>query len=99
MIGRIGVCVMAGALALGAAGAVSGAGDAARGEAMAKGCSCHKSKGDLNGVPADALLAKMRAYKAGQGPNKAMISIMQRYADEDMPDLAAYFSGLEAVRK
>ncbi len=99
MTGKIGVCVLAGALALCAAGAASGAGDAAKGEALAKGCSCHKSKGDLNGVPTDALLAKMRAYKDGQGPNKAMITIMQKLSDADLPDLAAYYSGLAAVKK
>ncbi|MFZ5813310.1 MAG: c-type cytochrome [Thermodesulfobacteriota bacterium] len=99
MTGRIGVYVVAGALALCMAGAASGAGDAAKGETMSKGCSCHKTRGDLNGVPADTLLAKMRAYKAGQGQNKAMISIMQRYSEEDLPDLAAYYSGLPATKK
>jgi cytochrome c553 len=94
-----GACVVAGAVALCLAGAVAHAGDAAKGEALAKGCSCHKAKGDLNGRSEADLMAKMQAYKAGQGPNKAMITIMQKVADADLPDLAAYYAGLAAVKK
>ncbi|NDY58093.1 cytochrome C [Desulfovibrio sulfodismutans] len=97
MTGKCGACIVAAILGLSLAGAAL-AGDAAKGEALAKGCSCHK-KGDLNGRPEADLLAKMQAYKAGQGPNKAMVTIMQKVADADLPDLAAYYAGLEAVKK
>jgi len=73
-------------------GAALAAGDAAKGEALAKGCACHKSKGDLNGQAPDMLVSKMQAFKAGQGNNKAMISIMQKHSEADMADLAAYYA-------
>lgn len=99
MTGKFGACIVAALLALSLAGAAAQAGDAAKGEALAKGCSCHKSKGDLNAMPEAELMAKMQAYKAGQGTNKAMITIMQKVADADLPDLAAYYAGLAAVKK
>ncbi len=76
------------------AAAAMAAGDAAKGEALAKGCACHKSKGDLNGVDAAALTAKMLAYKDGKGENKAMIAIMQKQSPENIDDLAAYYASL-----
>jgi len=95
---KAGACIVAAALGLSLAGAAL-AGDAAKGEALAKGCSCHKSRGDLNGMSTADLMAKMQAYKAGQGTNKAMITIMQKVAEADLPDLAAYYAGLAAVKK
>lgn len=75
--------------------AAMAAGDAAKGgELAAKGCACHKSKADLNGRDAAALLVKMQAFKAGQGTNKAMISIMKKYETPDMENLAAYYASL-----
>jgi cytochrome c553 len=91
--------IVAGALSLCLAGAAAQAGDAAKGETLAKGCSCHKSRGDLNGKPEAELMAKMQAYKAGQGQNKAMVTIMQKAADADLPDLAAYYAAQPAVKK
>jgi cytochrome c553 len=71
------------------------AGDAAKGEAVAaKGCACHKSKADLNGKDAAMLLGKMKAFQEGQGENKAMISIMKKYTEQDMADLSAYYASL-----
>lgn len=87
-----GLCAGIMVMALCLAGAAVQAGDAAKGEALAKGCSCHKNRGDLNGVPEADLVAKMQAYKAGKGENKAMITIMQKVADADLPDLAAYYA-------
>ena len=69
-------------------------GDPAKGGELAKGCACHKSKGDLDGVDAAALTAKMQAYKDGKGDNKAMIAIMKKQSDQDMADLAAYYASL-----
>ena len=76
------------AVAAGAAGA------AAKGEALAKGCACHKSKADLNGVDAATLTAKMQAFKDGKGENKAMVAIMQKQSPENIADLAAYYASL-----
>lgn len=78
----------------GAAVAAFAAGDAAKGGELAKGCACHKSKADLNGVDAATLTAKMKAFQAGQGENKAMIAIMKKRSDQDVADLAAYYASL-----
>ncbi len=90
---RIGALVFAAILCGAAAGALA-AGDAAKGEGLAKACACHKSKGDLDGQIPAALMEKMKAFKDGSGENKAMISIMKKYSDQDMEDLAAYYASL-----
>jgi len=90
---RIGVLFL-GLVLCGAAAVALAAGDAAKGETLAKGCACHKSKGDLDGKDAAALLEKMQSYKDGQGDNKAMIAIMKKHSDQDMADLSAYFASL-----
>jgi len=90
----VGMFILA-AILCGAAVAAMAAGDAAKGgEIATKGCACHKSKADLNGQDAAALLTKMEAFKAGQGENKAMISIMKKYETPDMENLAAYYASL-----
>jgi len=76
------------------AAAALAAGDAARGGELARGCACHKSKGDLDGKDAAVLLEKMQAYKDGKGGNKAMIAIMKKQSDGAMADLAAYYASL-----
>ncbi|MHC1713555.1 MAG: cytochrome c [Solidesulfovibrio sp.] len=78
----------------GVAAVAMAAGDAAKGETLAKGCACHKSKGDLDGKDATALLKKMQAYKDGNGDNKAMVAIMKKQSDQDVADLAAYYASL-----
>ena len=78
----------------GAAVAAFAAGDAANGEKLAKGCACHKSKGDLDGKDVATLTAKMQAFKEGKGENKAMIMIMKKQSDTDIADLAAYYASL-----
>ena len=81
-------------LVFGLAALALAAGDPAKGGELAKGCACHKSKGDLDGVDAAALTAKMQAFKDGKGENKAMISIMKKHSDQDVADLAAYYASL-----
>ena len=89
---RIGILLFL--LVFGLAALALAAGDPAKGGELAKGCACHKSKGDLDGVDAAALTAKMQAYKEGKGENKAMISIMKKQSDQDVTDLAAYYASL-----
>jgi cytochrome c553 len=89
---RIGMLVLT--LVFGLAALALAAGDPAKGGELAKGCACHKSKGDLDGMDAAALTAKMQAYKDGKGDNKAMIAIMKKQSDQDMADLAAYYASL-----
>ena len=91
---RVGALIAV-AVLCGAAVTAVAAGDAAKGEAVAaKGCACHKSKGDLDGKEAAVLAAKMQAFKDGQGENKAMLSIMKKYEAQDIEDLAAYYASL-----
>ena len=78
------------------AAAALAAGDAAKGADLAKGCACHKSKADLDGKDAAALLGKMQAFKDGKGENKAMVAIMKKHSDQDLADLAAYYASLPA---
>ena len=89
---RIGIFLLL--LVFGLAALALAAGDPAKGGELAKGCACHKSKGDLDGVDAAALTAKMQAFKDGTGENKAMISIMKKQSDQDVADLAAYYASL-----
>ena len=89
---RIGILICA--LVLGLCALAYAAGDAAKGAELAKGCACHKSKGDLDGLDVAALTAKMQAYKDGKGDNKAMIAIMKKQSDENIADLAAYYASL-----
>lgn len=78
----------------GVAAAALAAGDAAKGGELAKGCACHKSKGDLDGKDAAVLQEKMQAFKDGKGDNKAMVAIMKKQSDQDVADLAAYYASL-----
>ena len=89
---RIGMLVCV--LVLGLCALALAAGDPAKVADLAKGCACHKSKGDLDGVDAAVLAAKMQAFKDGKGDNKAMIAIMKKQSDQDMADLAAYYASL-----
>lgn len=89
---RIGIFF--GILVFGLAALALAAGDPAKGGELAKACACHKSKGDLDGVDAAALTAKMQAFKDGQGENKAMVTIMKKQSEESIADLAAYYASL-----
>jgi cytochrome c553 len=89
---RIGMVIFV--LVFGLAALALAAGDPAKGGELAKGCACHKSKGDLDGLDVAALTAKMQAYRDGKGDNKAMISIMKKQSDQDLADLAAYYASL-----
>lgn len=65
--------------------------DPEAGAKLAKRCTCHKSRGDLEGMPADEFAAKMNSYKAGEG-NKGMVKISQKLEDSEIADLAAYYA-------
>ncbi len=80
------------AFALAATG-VMAAGDAAKGEAAAKGCTCHKKRGDLDGMEPAAFTQKMLGFQSGAG-NKGMVTIAKKLSAQDIEDLGAYFAGL-----
>ncbi len=79
-------------------------GDAAKGEELAVDCAdCHGDDflGDedipgLAGQNADDLVKAMKAFKSGERVDEAemMIDYVGELSDQDMADLAAYFSAL-----
>lgn len=94
------------ALTLSMAGMVQAAGDAAAGKSKAAVCTaCHGADGialvpvypNLKGQNAPYLEAALKAYREGQrlGGNAAVMTPMAKsLSDEDIADLAAYYSSL-----
>ncbi|HKJ22533.1 MAG TPA: c-type cytochrome [Gammaproteobacteria bacterium] len=81
-----------------AAGSALAAGDAAAGRDKATACStCHGIDGNgripLAGKDQADLLARMKAFKQGEGGNPIMRRIMAELTARDLADLAAWFSG------
>jgi cytochrome c553 len=73
------------------------AGDAAAGAEKAKGCaSCHgidgKGRIPLAGKDADYLAQQLQAFKSGVRKEKMMNMMAGSLSDQDIADLAAYFS-------
>ncbi len=71
------------------------AADPAKGKDLAKKCTCHNAKKNLNGMDAKKFTGMMADYKAGKGEPKSMISIAQKLSDADIADLAAHYSSLK----
>ncbi len=92
---RILFAALALCLALFVGFAVSDAADVNKGKDLAKKCSCHKSKKDLDGMAEKTFIAKMTDYKNGKGDPKSMIGISKSLSDQDIKDLAAYYSSLK----
>jgi cytochrome c553 len=99
-----GVSLCASLCLLAASGSVSVAGDAKAGRAKALMCqACHGLDG-LSKVP-DApniagqvepyIIAQLQAYKSGARKNDAMSVVAPSLSDQDIEDLAAYFSAIE----
>ncbi len=91
------------ALALLASGSASASGDIAAGKDKAKTCyACHGPDGNapdpqyprLAGQWENYLLQALREYKSGQRDNPIMKGFVSTLSDQDMQDLAAYFSSL-----
>lgn len=77
-----------------AASALAQGGNAENGAVLAKKmCSCHNSKKDIDGKPEADLVKKMKAYKAGQGEPKMMVTLAAKLSDQDILDSAAYYAG------
>ncbi len=86
------------------------AGDAAAGKAKAATCgACHGANGvslipnypNLAGQKADYLVAQLKAFKSGErkGANAAIMAPMSAaLSDQDMMDLAAYYSEMDAAK-
>jgi cytochrome c553 len=90
-------------LALGMAGTAQAAGDAAAGEAKAKGCvGCHgadgKGKGKnppIAGKDEAAFVAVMGEYKSGAKKHSMMNMLAKKLSDQDMADLAVYYASMK----
>jgi cytochrome c553 len=91
---------------LGLLGLQSGAGiaaDAAAGKAKAATCgACHGADGistndmwpNLAGQKAGYLVAQMKAFRDGQRSNPMMAPMVAGLSDDDIANLAAYYSSL-----
>jgi len=86
------------------AGAVQAAGDAEAGKAKAAMCvACHGQDGigtqpiypNLAGQKVQYLITSLKAYKSGARDNPIMKPMAAGLSDEDIENLAAYYSSLE----
>jgi cytochrome c553 len=99
------VLVSFASLALLAAGAVAcAAGDVKAGRAKAMMCqACHGLDGlsktpdapNIAGQIEPYLVAQLQAFKSGARKNDAMSVVAPSLSDQDIEDLAAYFSAIE----
>ena len=89
---------------LGSFGSAVAAGDAAAGKAKAAVCAaCHGANGisanalwpNLAGQKADYIAKQLKAFKAGTRKDPLMSPQAAQLSDQDMENLAAYFSGLK----
>lgn len=100
--------LMAGLTVL-ASPAAQAAGDPAKGEVLAYTClGCHGIEGHRNAYPsyrvprlggqhADYIVAALQAYKSDSRKHPTMNAQAKTLSDQDMADLAAYFSGYNDV--
>ena len=87
-----------------AAGVAQAAGDPEAGKAKAESCAgCHGADGKgvdvnppLTGLEQEYFVKQLQAYKDGSRENAMMQMFASQLNDQDMADLAAYFSTLEA---
>lgn len=89
---------------LGSFGSAMAAGDAAAGKVKAAVCAaCHGANGvsanalwpNLAGQKADYMLKQMKAFKEGTRKDPLMSPQAAQLSDQDMENLAAYFSSLK----
>lgn len=94
--------ILAGALLLAPGTGSFAAGSAAAGQTKAAACmACHGPDGNsladmwpkLAGQMPDYMVKQLQDFKAGRRSNEQMSPMAQPLAEQDMADLAAYFSG------
>ncbi len=97
------VSLLAAALAFGFGTASAASGNAANGKAKAAPCeACHGTNGNgiapnypaLAGQYPDYLVQVLHEYKDGQRTNAIMNGMAAPLSDEDIADLAAFFSSM-----
>lgn len=72
-------------------------------KALAASCAnCHGTQGvaqpgmeSLAGAPKDDLLKKMKDFKSGRKPATIMHQLSKGYTDDELEQLASYFSALK----
>jgi cytochrome c553 len=87
----------------GIVGTVQAAGDAAAGKIKSATCAaCHGANGQgvppnpaLAGKPAAEQVQALKDYKSGSRANPVMKGMAASLSDQDMEDLAAYYSSLK----
>ena len=89
-----------------AAGTIQAGGDPARGAELALDCAdCHGDDGlgdedspAIAGLEENSLVAELKAFKSGErvDEDEMMIDYVEDLSDQDMADLAAYYSSLPA---
>jgi cytochrome c553 len=96
--------LVATALLLSACGAASAAGDATVGKRKALACqTCHGLDGlsklpeapHLAGQPEPYLVKSLDDYRKGVRRNDMMSIVVQQLSDQDVADLAAFYSSIE----
>jgi cytochrome c553 len=96
--------LLAGLFALfGVAGIAQAAGDAQAGKAKAGACAgCHGANGQgagsypkLAGLPEAEIVKALQEYKSGKRTNPIMKTFASKLSDQDMANLAAYYSSLK----
>lgn len=88
---------------LGIFGAAQAAGDAAAGKTKSAACAgCHGANGEgkgsfpaLAGMKANEIVSMLKDYKSGKKNNAMMKSFAGPLSDQDMANLAAYYSSLK----
>ena len=82
------------------------AGDPAKGKVKAATCvACHGAKGissnplwpNLAGQKEKYFIKQMKAFKSGKRSEPTMIPFIKNLSDEDIQNLAAYFSSLSCA--
>jgi cytochrome c553 len=89
-----------------AAGTIQAGGDPARGAELALDCAdCHGDDGlgdeyspAIAGLDENAMVAELKAFKSGErvDEDEMMIDYVEDLSDQDMANLAAYYSSLPA---
>jgi cytochrome c553 len=94
--------LIVGLIAMGMAAGAQAAGDAAAGQARAMVClACHGPDGNspnpiwpkLAGQHPDYIVKQLQAFKSGERVEPLMLPMAAPLSDEDMANLAAFFSG------
>jgi cytochrome c553 len=101
---QLGFCLFASGFLLAANGSVCAAGDVKVGRAKALMCqACHGLDGlsktpdapNIAGQTEPYLVVQLQAFKSGARKNDAMSVVAPSLSDQDIDDLAAYFSAIE----